>query len=487
MMRMCLAPTCVGCAAMRLRSASAFASSSAWRIGASTARPPPTQLGDELSAPQPASAGAAAAPPNKMTSREPTRAAHCPCRRHFGKGRLLARQTGYARRMLGWHPASGAAFVLALGVASVACSPETRTFNPEGTGGAASSSHSSSSSAHGGSPTSSHSGTTATTGGGGSGGAGCQPETDAEYSAMIDGACGPITANDNCGTSRAFDCGSCSNGKGCVGSVCRTPVCANLAIDPATQALDATVNTAAQDAFHAITPDGATMLVLTSTSCGAFVANLYDAATATLLAAPHITNMTTDEEEQVTLTPDGLTLIATNSGHTRFNESSRSAAGVVDFGPAQFGHFSNIVVVSPQVLSGPAISPDQLAFYYTLSGDPDPMVDGMYESVRASTTAKFPVGARLPDVVQGDPAAPNSYVTGTSSDRLALFVQTGSFSMLMFTRNAPDAAWTNPNDPNPPPALIGFRARPLANCKTWFYTCTTAGCTGEDVCSATSP
>jgi hypothetical protein len=387
--------------------------------------------------------------------------------------------------MLGSHPASGAAFVLALGLASVACSPETRNFNPEGTGGAASSSHSSSS-GQGGSPTSSHSATTATTGGGGSGGAGCEPETDAAYCAMIDGACGPITAHDNCGATRAFDCGSCSNGKGCVGSVCRTPVCANLAIDPTTETPFTPANTTnGQDAFSAITPDGTTLLVLSTLSCGGFTGLLYD--NQVQLTIPHITNMTIGEEEQVTLTPDGLTLVATNPGHTRFNESSRSAVGVVDFGPATFGHYKNIVVAAPQVLSGPAISPDQLAFYYTIGGDPDPMVDGMYESVRASTTANFPVGTRLPDVVQGAAAAPNSYVTGTSSDRLALFVQTSSFSMLMFTRDAPDAAWKNPNAPSPPPSLIGFRARPLANCKTWFYTCTTAGCTGEDVCSATSP
>lgn len=56
-------------------------------------------------------------------------------------------------------------------------------------------------------------------GGGGGGGGGCTPETNAAFCARLGKACGSVTANDNCGTSRTVSsCGSCSSGQTCSGS-----------------------------------------------------------------------------------------------------------------------------------------------------------------------------------------------------------------------------------------------------------------------------
>lgn len=47
---------------------------------------------------------------------------------------------------------------------------------------------------------------------------GCAPETDAELCSRLTIACGPFTAEDNCGETRSVDCGGCSAPSTCGGS-----------------------------------------------------------------------------------------------------------------------------------------------------------------------------------------------------------------------------------------------------------------------------
>lgn len=48
----------------------------------------------------------------------------------------------------------------------------------------------------------------------------CTPETNAAFCTRLGKSCGSVTANDNCGVSRTYNCGICSGGKTCSNGVC---------------------------------------------------------------------------------------------------------------------------------------------------------------------------------------------------------------------------------------------------------------------------
>jgi hypothetical protein len=198
-----------------------------------------------------------------------------------------------------------------------------------------------------------------------------------------------------------------------------------------------------------------------------------------MVVAP--SGMLVTTEEYVTLTADGLTLIAPATDTTGFLASTRSKLGAVDFGPPSASGFGNLTVTAPRNLWAPVISADGLAFYYVVHGDPSAGVNGIYESVRASTSAPFPPGQRMPDLVQQ--WAQN--VNAVSVDRMAIFLEEPgtAYETAVLTRSSLTEPFTNPNAPNAPPVVAGFRTRPLASCTRLVGTCTPGGCLNEDVCS----
>jgi hypothetical protein len=105
--------------------------------------------------------------------------------------------------------------------------------------------------------------------------------------------------------------------------------------------------------------------------------------------------------------------------------SKRSVLGASDFAPVSAADFAALGVTPPRSLGFPAISGDSLAFYYVIWGDPDPLKNGIYESVRTSTGVPFPAATRMPEVAQAYGA-----VTATSSDRMTLFLQTNFLGLL---------------------------------------------------------
>src|SRR5262245_17000995 len=70
------------------------------------------------------------------------------------------------------------------------------------------------------------SGGTSATGGSAGGGSdasndACVPETDQQFCSRIGKSCEVVTGIDNCGATRAPNCGTCSTGMGCVDNVCQ--------------------------------------------------------------------------------------------------------------------------------------------------------------------------------------------------------------------------------------------------------------------------
>jgi hypothetical protein len=206
------------------------------------------------------------------------------------------------------------------------------------------------------------------------------------------------------------------------------------------------------------------------------------------LPVPAVPGVDMSHEEFVTMEVDGLTLIVTASDGRAFRTSKRSGPGKVDFGAPEAADFANIVGTGSQILWGPAISPDGLAFYYAIVSQPSAAIDGIYESVRAATDVPFPAGTRMPAEI----SSVAQYVNGISADHLVLFLALrdsayGGFGTVVFSRASVADPFTNPNAPNPPPRVPGLRPRPLAGCKTLAGTCSTGGCSGEDVCTWTAP
>ncbi len=312
----------------------------------------------------------------------------------------------------------------------------------------------------------------------------CVAETDAAFCSRLHASCDPKSDVDNCGKSRTVDCGTCGGSDVCVANACGAPVCGNLAF--AHQSTITALSDVGQDALASITPDGATILTQRRASCGSpFKLLLADTAglattPVDISAAPGLAGMQVTAEESLALTADGLSIIGVDTAGTGFAVAKRSAPGATDFVGSSAADFAALAVASPARVGAPTISADGLAFYFNVGGASDPANNGIFESVRASTAVPFPAATKLTGDVQG-----LGYVTAVSSDRMTLFLQTNSFSMVALTRKSVTKPFTNPNAPAAPPTVPGFRTRPLASCAQLVGTCTPGGCLGEDNCSFT--
>ena len=183
------------------------------------------------------------------------------------------------------------------------------------------------------------------------------------------------------------------------------------------------------------------------------------------------------QEETMTVTADGLTLVGVDSTNARFLASTRSAPGVLDFRTAAAGDFATINSSIPAGASvlWPLESVDGLAFFYKVLNATPASVSGIYESVRTSTAEPFPVGTKLDPLVQTFEA-----ISGISSDRLTAFVGLNYHTQIL-TRSSPTSAFEFPATSSPPG--FAFRITQLAGCATLVGTCEPGGCTGEVVCT----
>lgn len=265
-----------------------------------------------------------------------------------------------------------------------------------------------------------------------------------------------------------------------------TSVCTNLDFQTTSRVIGAASRPGVQDIPAGVTPDGSSMLVQRghcSTGLSLFVVDEIPAGSgayrSSLVAADPSLHTTT--EESVTLTSDGLTMIALTADLRGFRVSSRSAVGRADFGAPCGSDFGAIRAAGSQTLWAPSIAADGLAFYYTVFADPDADVNGIYESVRPSTSVPFPPGTRMPEPIQGLA----QYVNGVSMDRLSIFLENRAvFQAFVLTRSRVSDPFTNPNAPNPPPVVPGLRTRPLANCDRVVGSCAPqGGCSNEDICT----
>ncbi|MEO8704779.1 MAG: hypothetical protein ABI867_32280 [Kofleriaceae bacterium] len=294
----------------------------------------------------------------------------------------------------------------------------------------------------------------------------CVAETDAELCARAGQVCGPISARDNCDEPRTTSCGVCP------------PVCASFTFtqSPLADELNAAGQ---QDAIAGFSANGATAISQRRAVCaGPFSLILTEAGASTdITTLPGFDVIAVDREGSVTLTGDGLSVIGIGRSLREVFGSKRSAIGALDFAAATKTGFEAITIADPGQLNNPVLSSDGLALYYQVIAA-GPGIDGIYESVRTSTTAGFPPGTRMPENVQAA-----GFATGISSDRLALFLQ-ANFGMFVLTRSDVSQPFTNPNAPNAAPTVPGFRTRPLGDCQTLIGTCT-GGCTGEETCRFT--
>jgi len=320
----------------------------------------------------------------------------------------------------------------------------------------------------------------------------CVPESDATFCERIGKTCESQSALDNCGAARVADCGTCTPGQGCVVGVCQTPVCASLTYS--FEVVSGFSRASYQDQLGSVTPDGRTLLYYQSapSACGQFALVLADET------APGTGTFTKVDVTSVlsglyvsldlnghALSADGLTLVARTTNNKAFVETSRSARGLGDFGPnsaANFAAINAIVAGNGGILVAPVLSADGLEFFYKVSGV-NAATNGLYSSVRASTSVAFPAGTRLPAALQ---APEYEYVVGVSSDRLALFVFT-AFNSSVFTRTSTSGAFINPNAPGAAPVLVdgtgnSWHHKPLADCSRIFAAgATIGGCYNEDV------
>jgi hypothetical protein len=239
-----------------------------------------------------------------------------------------------------------------------------------------------------------------------------------------------------------------------------------------------------QDQIGAVTPDGQVILYLKAlSSCGGFHLIVADETTPgsgvfTLRDVTTTFNILGFfvDAESYTITTDGRTIIARSIDSRRLLATKRSAINMVDFGPvstADFDRLNDQVAANAGKFRAPVISADGLELFYSVMGAPG-STNGIYSSVRASTSVPFPAGARIPAALQ------YPFVSGISSDRLTLFVF-DPFSSRILTRNSTSQQFTNPNAPSTPTQITNWAHRPLADCSKLVATASPGGCSNEDI------
>lgn len=242
------------------------------------------------------------------------------------------------------------------------------------------------------------------------------------------------------------------------------------------------------------TPDGKTVLYIKTmgAACGAFRLIVADETATGTYNQQDVTSLLTASglfvgQDGYAITADGLTIITTTTNRKQLASIKRSALGPIDFGAPSMTDFAainaTINAIDPGQILAPNISADGLELFYTVNGfgTAEAMRNGIFNSVRTSTTVPFPAPTRMPAPVN-DPA--NGALTGVSSDRLAVFIFYG-FQTRIFTRSSTSKPFENPNSAGNPPQIEGWSHKPLADCATLIGMYSPGGCANEDIVKMT--
>jgi hypothetical protein len=318
--------------------------------------------------------------------------------------------------------------------------------------------------------------------------------------------CGAASVTDNCGASRGVDCGQCASGS------CDAPTHRCLCLgtgyggdwqtndgDPATDMIFndsdvggstclATSSEAAcvslvgrQEVLLGVTPDASAILLMRGNPClndrvwlyeGDFSTGQYTGTDITDLLADHAPAWLL-AEEQLTLTPDGLTIIGVTADQQGLQATTRSARGLTDFATpigAWFGQVNSLIFEAGMAFWDPALSADGRSLFFRFTG----YADGHYEAQRSGPSDAFTFPARLAGVIND-----GTYwkVSGATADRLTLYVMK-DWSTWAFFRASPAT----------PPTLLsaagmpGFRMRPVGGCARLVGSVSAAGgCANEEI------
>lgn len=329
-------------------------------------------------------------------------------------------------------------------------------------------------------------------------GASCVPETDVELCARISG-CEPLTAVDNCGASRSLDCGACATGLGCVGGTCKTPLCAGLGT---TATYGATVDpftlSNTYEGWLGASSDGNTRVWGHDTApnqCSGWVVEIRDAdppGSQTFVSQPlDVTAAGFLQTTGFSVTTDGLTLFGVGPDLRHYVTATRSARMTTDWTPSgtDLDLINQSIATDASATFGRGqISADGLRFYYVRLTSTDATQNGFYESIRATASAQFPVGVRMPEEIQTG----NTGIDGVSADGLTLFLDacptmpSDCWYTRLATRTSLRAPFTNPNAPGPMPQLKAttgyvWQHIPVGDCSRILAVTSPGGCFNQDV------
>lgn len=299
--------------------------------------------------------------------------------------------------------------------------------------------------------------------------------------------CDAFSGRDNCNQPRTASCGTCPGAAPvCSANVCLPAQCGTSFAGTAGKPVAGLNIPGKQSALLGASESGGSVLYLAATSlCVNSGASLILADEAVAGTPPYVLQTIGGlaslagfqrTEATMTLTADGLTIVGIATGNRSFLASTRSAVGLTDFSTAQVGPFAFVnaaIPPSPANVSWPVLSHDGLEFTFTVGGTTDPSVNGIYGSVRASTTAAFPAAAKLPGAIQGFGA-----LTGLSADRRTAFV-TINFGTQILTRAALRDAFSMPATSTPP--YQAARVVPIAGCTLLLGTSEPGGCPAEAI------
>ena len=317
----------------------------------------------------------------------------------------------------------------------------------------------------------------------------CVPETDTAFCTRLQKTCDSFTGMDNCNQPRTASCGTCSDTMPiCTANVCVAPVCGTAFVGTAGTVVAGVNITGKQSALLGASENGGTVLYLEATTTCVTSGSSVVIGDEAVAGTPPYSLQTIGalaalagfvrSEETMTLTADGLSIIGVGTDNRSFLISTRSAVGQIDFTTAGAGPFTTLngaVPASPATVSWPVISHDKLEFTFRVVGATDTTMNGVYDSVRATTNDPFPAATKLTGAVQTFDA-----ITGLSSDRMSAFVTMG-FGTKILTRTSLTDAFAAPAMSTPPGAA--YRVVPIEGCASLIGTCEPGGCSAETICT----